>query len=306
MTFWLLKLHRWLAILFALPLAIVIVTGLILSFEPSVTVGSVQPGSLTAAKIEGLIAKHDPAGKVRSLSYRSFDNTLTLGGGRGAPGTTVDVATSERVAGPGTLSRVFGTSRVLHEHLIVGGWLVTASTIAMLVLIVLGMLMGWPRFANSLAGWHKGVSWLTLPLLILSPLTGLALAFGITFAGPMSASGASAPASLTEAVRVLGKSHDLSGLIWLRERRGQMLARIVENGEYRVYAIGARSADVTSRNWPRLLHEGNWWGHVSAGLNVVTSGAMIVLLVTGIWIWARKQLRRRRNMALRAPAPAPT
>jgi PepSY-associated TM region len=304
MTFWLLNLHRWLAILFALPLAILIVTGLILSFEPSVTVGSVQPGRLNAAKIEGLIAKHDPAGKARGLSYRSYDGTLTIGGGRGAPGTIVDIATGERVPGPGALSGVFGTSRFLHEHLIVGGWLVTASTIAMLLLIGLGLFMGWPRFAHSLSGWHKGTAWIALPLLILSPLTGLALAFGITFVAPLPGTGAQAPANLANAVRAVGKDHDLSGLLWLRERRGQMLARIVEDGEYKVYAVTAAGTQALPRQWPRLLHEGNWMGHVSAGLNVITSVSFIILFVTGLWIWARRQLRRRRNIAARAAMPA--
>jgi len=78
-----------------------------------------------------------------------------------------------------------------------------------------------------------------------------------------------------------------------------MLARIVENGEYRLYAIDSAGVRPLQRNWPRLLHEGNWMGHASAAVNVVTSAAMIVLLVTGFWIWARKQLRRRRNIALR-------
>jgi hypothetical protein len=303
MTYWLLKLHRWLALLFALPLAAVIVTGLILSFEPSATVGSITPGSLTAAKIGSLLATHDPAGKARGLSYRPYDGTLTIGGGRGNPGTTVSVATGERVPGPGALSGIFGTSRFVHEHLIVGDWLVTASTIAMLVLIALGLFMGWPRFANSLSGWHKGTAWIGLPLLILSPLTGLALAFGITFTEPMPRGGTAAPASLAEAVRSLGQTHDLSGLLWLRERRGQLLARIAEDGEYRIYAVTAAGVQAMPRQWPRLLHEGNWKGHVSAAINVVTSLAFMILFVTGLWIWARRQLRRRRNLAARA-APA--
>lgn len=304
MTFWLLKFHRWLALLFALPLAVLIVTGLILSFEPSATIASTKPGSLTAAQIEGFIAKHDPSGKARGLSYRSYDGTLTLSSGRGNPGVTVDVATGAAVPGPGALSGVFGTSRFLHEHLIVGGWLVTASTIAMVALIVIGLFMGWPRFANSMSGWHKGTAWVLLPLLILSPLTGLALAFHITFAGPVPAAQAAPPANLATAVRTLGKEHDLSGLLWLRERRGQVLARIVEDGEYKVYAVTAAGIQALPRQWPRLLHEGNWKGHLSAGLNVITSIAFVILFVTGLWIWARRQVRRRRNVAARAAAAA--
>lgn len=300
MTYWLLKLHRWLALLFALPLAIVIVTGLILSFEPAVTVATTQPGHLSVAKIEAALAQHDPSGKAKALTYRSYDGTLTIGGGRGNPGVTLSAATGEKVPGPGALSGVFGTSRFLHEHLLLdGSWLVTASTIAMLLLIGLGLFMGWPRFANSLSGWHRGTAWVVLPLLVLSPLTGLALAFGITFSDAPTRATA-APVSLVEAVRNVGRGHDLAGLLWLRERRGQMLARIVEDGEYRVYAVTASGTEPVQRNWPRLIHEGNWMGHVSAGLNVVTSLAFAILLVTGIWIWGRRQLRRRRNLAARA------
>jgi uncharacterized iron-regulated membrane protein len=49
----------------------------------------------------------------------------------------------------------------------------------------------------------------------------------------------------------------------------------------------------TERNWPRLWHEGNFAGAWSALMNVITSVAMVGLLVTGPWIWARRQLRRR-------------
>jgi uncharacterized iron-regulated membrane protein len=35
---WFLKLHRWISLLFALPLVVVLGTGLILSFEPWVVV----------------------------------------------------------------------------------------------------------------------------------------------------------------------------------------------------------------------------------------------------------------------------
>ena len=59
--------------------------------------------------------------------------------------------------------------------------LVISSTIAMVVVMCLGILMGLPKLRNSLSGWHKGTAWFTLPLIVLSPLTGLCLAFGWTF-----------------------------------------------------------------------------------------------------------------------------
>ena len=44
--------------------------------------------------------------------------------------------------------------------------------------------MGLPRLRNTVAGWHKATAWILLPLVVLSPLTALAMAFGVTFTTP--------------------------------------------------------------------------------------------------------------------------
>ncbi len=192
----------------------------------------------------------------------------------------------------------------MHEALLFNlGWLVIASTVAMLALISLGVLMGWPRFANTLSGWHKGMAWGLLPLIVLSPLTGLLLAARITLTGPPAPAAAGAPMTLSDAVRSVGRDHDLSSLVWLRPMGGQVLARLVEGGEFAVYAVTRDGSIATPRNWPRLWHEGNFAGAWSALMNLVASFAMIGLLVTGLWLWLRRQLRRRtRRMQRTAPA----
>lgn len=156
MKAWFLKLHRWLALIFAAPLAVVIVTGLILSFEPWLVTGAIKPGALTPQKIQALLAEHDPQGQARAIFYRSYDGTLTLRAGRGG-GSVVDAMTGELRPRQAALTRVFGTARGLHERLLIdAGWLVTASTVVMLIIIVLGVLMGWPRFRNTLGGMAYG------------------------------------------------------------------------------------------------------------------------------------------------------
>lgn len=307
MTVWLLRLHRWVALIFALPLVIVLVTGLILSFEPWVVARAIQPGSLTTGKIEALIAKHDPKGEARGIVYRPYDNTLTIGSGRG--GTVVDVSSSEAMPGLSRMASFLLTSRRLHETLLIdASWLVVASTTAMLVLALLGVLMGLPRFSNTLSGWHKTMAWGLLPLVVLSPLTGLFIAWGITFIpAPPAATGGQAGGQrgagglpLVEAVRVVAKSHDLSGLVWIRPQGGGMAARIVEGGgEYRGYRVNREGTVATPRNVPRLWHEGTL-GSWAAFLNIVTSFALISLLVTGLTMWAHTQLRRMRRKAARA------
>lgn len=292
MNFWLLRLHRWVALVFALPLLVVLATGLGLSVEPWLTVSAIKPGALSAARVQELLRKYDPAGQARAISYRSYDNTLTLGAGRGG-GKVIDVATGEALAAPSALAQALGTMRGLHERLIFDlGWLVSGSSMAMLALALLGVLMGWPRLRNTVSGWHKGIAWGLLPLIVLSPLTGLFLAYGITFTAPMQAARAQA-VPLKEAVTMVGAGHDLSTLVWLRPMGQRTMVRLVDGGEYAVYAVTPNGLVAQPRNWPRLWHEGNFAGRWSSLMNVVLSVAMLTLLVTGLVIWARRKFRKR-------------
>jgi hypothetical protein len=304
MKLWFLKFHRWIALLFSLPLVIVLGTGLILSAEPWLVVKAIKPGTLTAEKVQALLDQHDSQRQARAISYRSYDNTLSIGGrGRGA---AVDVATGAKQAAPSALAATLGTMRRTHEHFIFNlGWVVTASSIAMLALALLGVLMGWPRIRNTFAGWHKAFAWGLLPLIVLSPLTGLFLAYNVTFTSP-PAGGRSqgAPLTLKEAVAVAGKTHDLSSLVWLRQLGGRMAMRIVEDGEYKLYAVTQHGTQAMARNWPRLWHEGNFAGVWSSLMNLVISIAMLGLLVTGGWIWLRRKLRPRTRERARRTAPA--
>ncbi|MCZ8315019.1 PepSY-associated TM helix domain-containing protein [Phreatobacter sp.] len=297
---WLLRLHRWLTLAFALPLAVIILSGLILSVEPAAQVVAAKPGSVTAEKLVALLAQHDPEGKARSLSFRAYENRLSIGGVRPDDTIDVDVVTGRELTEDGTVSNLFYYSRVLHETLMLDlGWLVHLSTMAMVLLMVIGIAMGWPRLANTVSGWHKGVAWGLLPLLVLSPLTGLFLAWGISFTSPPPAGPRGAPVSMVDAVRKLGESHDLSNLVWIRGRGGRLLARVVDGGEFRVYAVGEQGLTATSRNWVRLFHEGNFAGIWSALMNVVISIALVGLMGTGLVIWARRRFRKRR------PRPTP-
>lgn len=290
---WFLRIHRWTTLVFAIPLAMLIVTGLILSFEPMV-IGT-APTPVNADALTAVLAKHDPDGKARSLVIRSYAGTVSIGGTQRGQMTHIDLTTNEKIASPGLLATLFATSRQLHETFLFQlRWLVTASTIAMLVLIALGLLMGWPRLRNTLAGWHKGTGWFLLPLLILSPLTGLFLAFGVTFTSPLpSPPAGAAPVALAEAVRIVAAAHDLARVTWIRPLGGPLMARLNDDGEMRVFSVTRSGLTPAARNWPRLLHEGNWSHILAPTINVAISFALVLLLTTGLWIWARRTFRRR-------------
>jgi uncharacterized iron-regulated membrane protein len=288
----LLKLHRWITLVFALPLLAIIATGLILSFEPMVQVNGIGAQPIEAPRLVELIKRYDPDGKARGLAINSGAKRLTLQG-IGAP--AIDLATGEPAAATSSLSDLFLWARFTHERLLGQGWLVTTSTIAMIVLMLLGSFMGLPRLRNTLSGWHKGTAWFALPLILLSPLTGLCLAFGLTFqAAPAPASGGK-PVALPDAVRMVAQSYDLAQVISIGVRGGRMMARLYEGGELRAYAVNSADVAALPRNWPRLIHEGNWSAMIASPLNVITSLALLGLLSTGLLIWARRKLRRRKG-----------
>ncbi|MGC2778746.1 MAG: PepSY-associated TM helix domain-containing protein [Bradyrhizobium sp.] len=282
----LLKLHRWISLTFALPLLVIIVTGLILSFEPMAQVAAVKPGNVDPARVVALIRQYDADGKARGLSIDTSTQHLTL---QGAPGTEVDMTTGAVVEKP-AMASVFSWARRTHEHLIGIPGLTLISTIAMVTILIIGILMGLPRLRNTLSGWHKGAAWFTLPLILLSPLTGLCLELGLTFAGgaPLPAG---KPLSLPDAVTIVARDHDLAQVNSIGSRGGRMMARIIEGDELRAYAVGADGLSALPRNWPRLLHEGNW-SLIGSAANVLTSVALFALLITGVLIWTQRRLRR--------------
>src|SRR5215207_9854469 len=100
----LLRLHRWITLLFAAPLVVVIGTGLVLSFEPVVHHTKVKSGSLTPERVDGLLARHDPQGRARAIAARPYEDTILIQGVRPGPPVAVDLASGEEARGTGRMT----------------------------------------------------------------------------------------------------------------------------------------------------------------------------------------------------------
>src|SRR5690349_24911503 len=94
----LLRLHRWVALTFALPLLAVVASGLILSFEPIVVQSAIKPGSVSVQIVEEVLQRYDPQGTARALFLRPNENTLTINGVQPGGSVMVDLGTGEPVA----------------------------------------------------------------------------------------------------------------------------------------------------------------------------------------------------------------
>jgi uncharacterized iron-regulated membrane protein len=295
----LLRLHRWVTLVFAIPLAVIILTGLVLSVEPMLMDRAFTGYSVPLAKVEQALARFDPDRKATTLSVRAFENALIISEGRGSPPRRIDLTTLEAIPpARGLWTDTLTTARRLHETLLLDlKWLVDAATIAMTISMVFGLFMGWPHFRNTLGGWHRATAWILSPLLLLSPLTGLAIAFGITFTPP-PARVDGPPVPLHEAVRIVALKHDLATVYWIRPQGGAMRARIYDGRQAKLFAVTRAGLVEGPQNWPRAWHEGVFAGFWSGLMNLVVSIALTGLLITGLTIWARRTLRRRRSAAV--------
>src|SRR6476620_5312541 len=142
----LLRLHRWIFIAFAIPLAVIIFTGLILAFQPILQTAGITPGSITLAQVEGYLAKHDPQGKTRQLRLDHFEKTLSIRGAGGA--VDIDLKTSGEAGKRSWVTELMAWARPVHEHFVFGLEEITklpivlVSTIGMIFGMAIGTLMG--------------------------------------------------------------------------------------------------------------------------------------------------------------------
>lgn len=290
----LLRLYRWLALVFALPLLAVIGSGLVLALEPIAHQAALRPGTLTADRVDRLLARHDPLGQAWFIALKPYDDRLLIGVPAPRPPVAVDLATGEPSRNGASLSDAYLVAKQLHNSLMLDlRPLVVASTYVMLVLIVLAAAVGLPRFRKGFAGWPKAVAWVSLPLLVASPLTGLLVAHGISLA-PVPQPSLGQPVSLREAVRIVhGAGHDLSNLAWLKSQRGQVRARFVEDGAWRIYTVSTDGVAPLPTSWPNTLHTGHAGGYWSSAANIATALGLLTLLGAGLFAWVRTAPARR-------------
>ena len=294
MQAFLLRMHRWITLVLAIPLAVLILTGLVLSFNPIQQAVAVKPGSLTLAQLQAHLAKHDPKGEARGMILDHRMGTLSIQGKSRRDSVTVDLKSSEKTSHRHWYSSWVRFARPIHEHFVYDlDWVVPLSTAAMLVSMLIGMFMGLPRMTNSLSGWHKVTAWTLLPLLLLSPLTGLLMTYRISLSAPAPRS---EPLPLIEALRVTAKQHDPSTIAYIRQRGPREMVLINTGSSQSQYVPAADGLKPMPVNLPRVFHQGDFFGIWGGVMNVILSLAFCLLLGSGLWIWARRTFRKRNRV----------
>jgi sulfite reductase (NADPH) flavoprotein alpha-component len=222
--------HWLLGLVACVVLGIVGVTGAILSFETE-TIAALNPGIVTIAPTDAprlappdLLARlvhNQPDRRIVSLEIASGDRAPRVGF---APSSNADGRGERRIdwryvdPASGTLlpaprgESLFRTTREVHRYLAageVGKQIVGACTVALIVLVISGMYMRWPRDPHSWRAWtvvdfalrgrallyrlHAVVGTWVLPVYLVVALTGLTWSYEWYRGAVLSALGAPAP-----------------------------------------------------------------------------------------------------------------
>jgi sulfite reductase (NADPH) flavoprotein alpha-component len=298
------KLHRWIGISLAPLFLLITLSGAVLAFKPIVP----QPAAdsvyaVPATKVISLLQQIDPLGEeVDAITIDHSTNQAEVRSQNQQIAGQYDMITGNCACGDEvpTPFNLFEFAEHLHKELLFGAnSLVQIASYLMLLIIFGALLLPWPRLRNNLMGWHQGVGWFLLPIILMLPLTGVLMSLHVGMPELPRMSQPGGRLSLTDALISAQQGHQLDNLSGVRRLRGGTVL-ISATGKTGKQLLLATDHSVTSlnpqENLVKTLHEGTWSGPISGSLNLLGASALSLLAFSGSLSW----LRRRRRMKQRA------
>jgi sulfite reductase (NADPH) flavoprotein alpha-component len=278
--------HRWVGLVLAPLFLLVLLSGTVLAFKPIVedfqTSTTVDPNTLVA-----LLDRVDARGRVRSISVGDGTAILEMRGGDHI--VSYDLASGLAISTP-TSFNLFSIAKRFHKGLLLGlDVLGEFAAYAMLLIVVTGPFLAWPRFRNTLLGWHLSAGWVLLPLVLLPPATAVLMTLHVGH--PVYLPLSPRPISLARGIEQAAAAVDLSGFKAARSfRHGSVLITTKgASGGDRYYLSTSEGVISTDGPGPvHAVHEGTWAGTWSGTLNLAAALALLGLVGTGVVSWAQR------------------
>jgi len=294
------QVHRWLALGLAPLLFLIIASGAVLALKPILGESAAGAGpGLALPQLVQALDRADPEGRA-GLLRRGADGGIQLVSRTQGPLGQLDLTQGrlEPTAAPGF--DLFAWAKQLHKDLLVGaGLVVEIVTFALVLVVALGPLLAWLRLRPTVIGWHNGLGWLLLPLVLMLPLTGALMALHLDGGARPALSPSQPPLTLARALeralQVPELQPELAHLVLARQFHAGAVLLVTQapgQAEGHVVVDGAGATRLGGSSLVRRLHEGTWAGPWSGLLNLVGALATLGLMVTGLWSWLQRPRRR--------------
>jgi sulfite reductase (NADPH) flavoprotein alpha-component len=288
------RVHRWAALVLSPLFAIILISGALLAFEPMLGAGDTGPRApVDTTALATLLQTKPQVASARAIAVAADGASVTLLARR-APAQRLDLATGATLPAAGGFD-FFAVVRELHEGLLIGAKpLVEAAAWVMLGLLLTGPLLAWPRLRSTVTGWHIGLGWLLFPLLLLP--VGTATLRTVSGGAPAElAKTATSKVTLADALARAGLTLDLSGLESAHTVHGgvAVVARVA-GADWLVTSGGVGRMPATTGPL-RDLHDGTWAPPWSGLISLASATALLGLLGTGVYAWARRTRAARQR-----------
>lgn len=292
---WMIAIHRWLTLVFTPVLMPILFAAAMMAVLPLA-----GPAPLPWTPVEwsdALDALHvaDPKGDATALRVGADGKTLTVI--RPAGERTLALATREpAVEATTTLGNEVSWKWLHTQPFGLPDGVVKLASIALTFLAVSGLLLARPKMGRSVRSVHILGGWLLLPLVLLTPVTGVMLGFHIGVDGPPHYDRTAGPMHLDTALEMArGANVDVSSLKSIQILHG--IEAVVTVGEGRTTADFIVTGDGTvvrhgNDELVRALHEGSWAEPWSRAVSLLSVVALAGLNLTGLWIWGRRRVVR--------------
>lgn len=291
----LVTLHRWTALALLPVYVVVLISGAVLAVRPILRGPSAtRRGPIDVRQLGQLVRRLEQIESLDAISVADDARTVTT---HTPSGTRVYDLQSGASSAPFATPApdIFDIARQVHVRLWIGaGFLVTAATFGMLVLIAAWPILSRPRLRNTILGWHISSGWTLYPLLLFLPLTAALIVLPI--GRGLHRSNEAAPLTISQALAIAAKDADLAAMRRMERMRigSVFMAADGPFGEskYVIRPDGAERVGGPVVDAARMAHIGEWKGAVSGVLNLLGVLGLFGSLITGVVAWSRNTRRR--------------
>ncbi|TKB53028.1 PepSY domain-containing protein [Ferrimonas aestuarii] len=287
------KLHRYLAGILAIPLLLVIFSGLLLAVVPLLT--PTNPSAFTPAQMQHTMERLEQDGMVK-FAYALPDHNLIMVAFEGLRGRQFrDLYTGER--GEKTWQmKLSGFAKGMHKGLLVdAGWLVEISTWAMLIITIVGFVLSRPRWSNTNMGWHNSVGWVSGPLSLLVTITALMMLY--QGHGPRAGKQEAQPSMTLEQSFGQLQNYTVANMQMVKTTpNGYELSWKDNQGQAWSWQPDSQATPQEKPvRWARVLHDGTFFGNVGLVVYSLLSMMLLAILFTGYANWIARLRRDRKG-----------